>query len=86
MHVKITGGPHTREIAFTDSVTGAKIHGIAAADIKMRPNDIVRTTIDILSQSLDVSGEADFTIIHPITGERRKVRSIEFEGGDIWHA
>jgi hypothetical protein len=86
MNVRITGGDETSSLVFADAESGARIHGIAAADIKMRPNDLVRASIDLVSHSLDVTGKADFYVIHPITGERRKVRSIEFEGGDTWHA
>jgi hypothetical protein len=62
---------------------GHEIKGVAAIDVRIRPNEPIQATLGIWSSFLG-EGQAIFKILDPNTGELNAVRRIEFVDGTTW--
>jgi hypothetical protein len=67
------------------TMDGHEIKGIAAIDLRIRPNEPTQATLGIWCAFL---GEArsDFVVTDPETGDLRSVKRIEFTDGGSWDA
>lgn len=41
-------------------------------------------TIELVAMSIQVKGEATFVIPHPVTGQVKELKSVEFMDGTVW--
>jgi hypothetical protein len=65
---------------------GNPMHGISAADIRLRPDEIATATIKLFMEWLDIEVKPAFHMQHPVTGEDKQIREIIYTDGTRWEA
>lgn len=78
------GLPQTTDIFGPDG--SGPLHGISAIDIRMRPGEVARATLELCEIATDIEAEATVLIRHPVLDDFRAVRRIEFADGTVWSA
>ncbi len=63
---------------------GSPIHGVGSADIELRPGQIAKVKMQLLSTAVDIQGHPEFYLTHPVTGKSTRVRSIEFVDAPVF--
>lgn len=59
---------------------------VAAADVRFRPDEFVRVSLELAASSVDIAGEPVFYVTNPSTGAIKKVCRIIFDDGSDWIA
>lgn len=68
--------------------SGEEMKGVAAIDIRIRPDKIVTATVELGYIGLEEVEGAELKIVmkHPLTDKLLNVKSIAFEDGSLWVA
>lgn len=64
---------------------GHEIKGVAAIDVRIRPNEPIEATLGIWGAFLG-EARATFKVLDPNTGELNAVKRIEFTDGTAWES
>ena len=68
-----------------EATDGQPLHGVSRAVITIDPREIIRAELEIACQSVEIhQAKASFWLAHPVTGDRREVKRIEFADGSVW--
>lgn len=66
---------------------GQTIHGLTAADISIRPGELVTAALTMeMHGPCNLEGRAKFYLHHPSSGHRVPIRSVTLEDGSVWEA
>lgn len=68
------------------SANGQSLSGIAAADIRIRPDEVVTADLEVALYDVSVVAQPRWLAVNPETGFAEEVRRIEFANGDVWEA
>jgi hypothetical protein len=82
MHVNIDSpGPTSKGTKIT-LPDGTELRGIRSAEIRLAVNEINEVDLHLIAVSFAVQAEVcSFYVSHPVSGEFKKIRRIDFEDG-----
>lgn len=62
---------------------GRKIEGVRSAKLTFEMGNVVKADLELVLVATDVVAHARYMVAHPVSGELREVRSIEFADGEV---
>lgn len=83
MFVKIATPARVGVGTIVSTQDGRLLEGVRAIDVRIRPNEVIRATLEIAGEFCG-EAQSDFVVLHPVTGDLRSVKRIEFADGTIW--
>jgi hypothetical protein len=64
---------------------GHEVLGIARLSVEFSADDYARAYIEIVSGAVHIDNAvAEFSVAHPVTGEIKPVKRVEYEDGTSW--
>ena len=81
VRIESSGGTSNSSKIFNSD--GTEIQGVQKIVIDLTVNDIVRAKIDLRMIDVVVEAQAEYQLIHPKTGNFKKVRRVEFDDGEV---
>jgi len=57
---------------------------VKEAHLSFQPEGVAEAVLTVYGFTFDIQGTSSFVVLHPVTGEPKKVKSIAFEDGSIW--
>lgn len=65
--------------------SGEELKGVSEIDVHITPDDVIKARMSLFCTFNGVADPYLF-VTHPVTGEVREVRQIEFIDGEVWSA
>jgi hypothetical protein len=75
-------GTLPRQVEITTE-SGEAIHGVRSVTIEIDPSDLIRAEIRMVV-AMDLLAVPQLIVVHPLTGEKKKVAAIVFQDGEIF--
>lgn len=79
--VRIVGNGRTDGTKVLDAVTGEELRGVAAVKFEHSALRSPSAELSVLCVGIDLTTGGQFMVAHPVTGEVKRVKRIEFKDG-----